>query len=118
MNENWRERCDWCGWPICKEMKDGCVVDDCSYRPVPKLHFEGRLRREVRKAEAELQALRIADAKRTVALAGALDWALEISRKANANGWVNGGTPTVGLPPDVFNNEIVTAARKLLEEQK
>ncbi len=33
----WDEsRCRICGWPLEDSWKDGCVVDNCSLRPVPK----------------------------------------------------------------------------------
>lgn len=36
MGEVWDEsRCRICGWPLVEKLKDGCVADSCSFRPVP-----------------------------------------------------------------------------------
>lgn len=56
--ENWRDRCDWCGWPLDPEEKM-CRATDCSMRPRPE-RADTALRQECRKAEAELAALRSA----------------------------------------------------------
>lgn len=53
MQEDWRDRCDWCHWPLKESRSDGCVVDDCSMRPMPKLDEAGELRQLVRKLEAD-----------------------------------------------------------------
>lgn len=64
--ENWRARCDWCGWNLDPE-GEACRPFDCSMRPRPKLS-DTDLRQECRKAEAQNAALlaalqRIVDAR-------------------------------------------------------
>lgn len=54
LTETWRDRCDWCGWPIDPEGK-WCRADDCSMRPRPK-RDDTDLRQECRHAEAALRA--------------------------------------------------------------
>ena len=49
--DNWRERCDWCGWPLENPYGKGCKLDDCSMRPLPKLNELGKFKQELRKAE-------------------------------------------------------------------
>lgn len=57
MSDDWRDRCDWCGWPLARVVtsdrvvKGGCVDGNCSQRPMPKLNEVGELRQEVRKLE-------------------------------------------------------------------
>ncbi len=49
--DDWRSRCDWCGWPLAETVEGSCVVNSCSERPMPKLGTDGKLKREVRQAE-------------------------------------------------------------------
>ena len=67
-------------------------------------------RARAEKAEAKLAALKVSDARRTVALAGAEDWAREASRRMGID------FPGVGLALHDYSEEIVAAARKRLEE--
>lgn len=34
-------RCNRCGWPLREDPRDGCVVDNCSLRPLPPLRRDG-----------------------------------------------------------------------------
>lgn len=58
MREDWRDRCDHCGWPLKKTLAEGCTVGNCSMRPMPKLDDEGELRQLVRRLEADNQWLK------------------------------------------------------------
>lgn len=57
MSDDWRDRCDWCGWPLtrvvtsARVVKGGCVDGNCSQRPRPKLDGVGELRQEIRALE-------------------------------------------------------------------
>lgn len=53
---NWFERCDWCGWPLAESVSKGCVADNCSQRPMPKLHDYGKWRQLLRALIAALEA--------------------------------------------------------------
>lgn len=41
-------RCDWCHWPLAESVNDGCIADNCSMRPLPKLNESIKLRRAAR----------------------------------------------------------------------
>jgi hypothetical protein len=47
----WRDRCDYCGWPLAASMDKGCVADNCSQRPRP-LAMTSEAAQEIRRMEA------------------------------------------------------------------
>ena len=47
----WRERCDWCGWPLTATVSEGCVWDNCAMRPLPVLNDVGQRQQVIRKLE-------------------------------------------------------------------
>lgn len=50
------KRCDWCGWPLNADRKDGCTWDSCSQRPLP-VHEDTAMLQLIRRAHAALRAL-------------------------------------------------------------
>jgi hypothetical protein len=36
--------CPVCGWPLRESVRDGCVLGNCSMRPVPKCWICGKLK--------------------------------------------------------------------------
>lgn len=62
------DRCDWCGWPLVDERRQGCVLGDCSMRPRPPLSASAQsnndLRTLVRMARRALEKDAALDAAR------------------------------------------------------
>lgn len=53
----WRDRCDYCGWPLAGSMEKGCVADNCSQRPRP-LAMTSEAAQDFRRMESDLARLR------------------------------------------------------------
>ena len=56
--EDWESRCDWCGWPIEASTDKGCVWDNCSMRPLPKISEVGERQQRIRRLEAHAAKVR------------------------------------------------------------
>ena len=52
ITEEWKKRCDWCGWPLHVSPEDGCSADNCSMRPRPNNSFAEFKQRIRKQAEA------------------------------------------------------------------
>jgi hypothetical protein len=55
--DNWRTRCDWCGWPLKEKIEDGCTWNSCSMRPMPHNDLTD-IKQECRKAEGDRNILK------------------------------------------------------------
>lgn len=50
MDADWLSRCDWCGWPLADAVSKGCVMDNCSMRPLPEITEQKREKFDVKRA--------------------------------------------------------------------
>ena len=56
LEDDWKSRCDWCGWPLKETVEEGCIRGNCSMRPLPQTNVTWKYKQEIRELESQLTA--------------------------------------------------------------